>query len=71
MLAQFTKTNDDGEIECIEHFFSEKEPRVFFNEDCVKIREEFDKFIEKTKDEIEDWSKKVQDGILKELHACT
>ena len=47
-----------GEMQRMEHYFREKDPHVFRrqNEDGIKI--EFDRFVERTKGEIEAWSER-------------
>ena len=58
LSARFTKTSDEGKIEGMDQYFYKKDPHVFFDEGEGKIGEDFDKFIEKTKGEIDAWSER-------------
>ena len=46
----------NGETEYMEHYFRENEPHVFNRHDEGLIKGEFDRFVERTKGEIEAWS---------------
>ena len=48
----------DGETQYMEHYFRENEPHVFNRHDEDLIKQEFDRFIERTKGEIEAWSER-------------
>ena len=48
----------DGEKQYMEHYFRENEPHVFNRNDKKQIKIEFDRFIERTKGEIEAWSER-------------
>ena len=57
--AEFSKEAEgEDEIIKIRYYFFEKEPHVLFKEDWDKIGGKFDKFIERTKEEIKEWSKR-------------
>ena len=46
----------EGKTQYMEHYFREKEPHIFNRNDEDQIKEEFDRFLERTKGEIEAWS---------------
>jgi len=46
----------NGETQHMEHYFKENEPHVFNGHDEDQIKQKFDEFIERTKEEIENWS---------------
>ena len=55
----------NGETQYMEHHFRENEPHVFNRHDEELIKQEFDRFLERTKGEIEAWSTKVSGCVLK------
>ena len=57
----------DGEMQYMEHYFRENEPHVFNRHDEELIKQEFDRFIERTKGEIESWSEKGSGWVLERI----
>ena len=54
----------DSEMEYMEHNFRENEPYVFNRHDEGLIKGEFDRFVERTKGEIEAWSVKGPEWVI-------
>ena len=57
----------DGETQYMEHYFRENEPHVFNRNDENQIKIEFDRFIERTKGEIEAWSERGSGWVLERI----
>ena len=57
----------DGEKQYMEHYFRENEPHVFNRNDKNQIKIEFDRFIERTKGEIEAWSERGSGWVLERI----
>ena len=57
--------NDDTQY--MEHYFREEEPHVFNMYDKELIKEEFDRFVERVKGEIEGWSVKGSGWVLERI----
>ena len=60
----------DGETQYMEHYFRENEPHVFIRNDENQIKIEFDRFIERTKGEIEAWSERGPGWVLERIMAA-
>ena len=54
----------NGETEYMEHYFRENEPHVFNRLYEGLIKGEFDRFVERTKGEIEAWSVKGSEWVI-------
>ena len=54
-------------MQYMEHYFRENEPHVFNRHDEELIKQEFDRFIERTKGEIESWSEKGSGWVLERI----
>ena len=54
----------NGETEYMEHYFRENEPHVFNRHDEGLIKGKFDRFVERTKGEIEAWSVKGSGWVI-------
>ena len=65
LKAMFT-IERNGETEYMEHF-REEEPHIFNRHDKELIKEEFDRFAERTKGEIEGWSAKGSGWVLQRI----
>ena len=57
----------NGETEYMEHYFREQEPHVFNRHDKELIKQEFDRFVERMKGEIESWSVKRSGWVLQRI----
>ena len=57
----------NGETEHMEHYFREDEPHIFNRHDEELIKQEFDRFVERTKGEIESWSVKGSGWVLERI----
>ena len=54
----------------MEHYFRENEPHVFNRNDEDQIKIEFDRFVERTKGEIEAWSERGSGWVLERIMAA-
>ena len=57
----------NGETQYMERYFREEEPHVFNGHDKELIKEEFDRFVERAKGEIEGWSAKGSGWVLERI----
>ena len=57
----------NGITQTMEHFFREGEPHVFDRNAQDQIKIEFDRFVERTKGEIEVWSARGSGWVLKRI----
>ena len=58
----------EGETQDMQHYFHEDQPHVFNKHNKDKVKAEFDRFVERTKGEIEHWSGQ---GSGKEVEGIT
>ena len=54
----------NGEMQRMEHYFREKDPHVFRRQNENGIKIEFDRFVERTKGEIEAWSERASGWVI-------
>ena len=54
----------------MEHYFRENEPHVFNRNDEDQIKIEFDRFVERTKGEIESWSERGSGWVVERIMAA-
>ncbi|KAL9987983.1 hypothetical protein ACROYT_G002373 [Oculina patagonica] len=57
----------DGETQEMEHYFKEKEPHVFNEHNKQQIKQEFDRFIERAKGQIEAWSERGSGWVIERI----
>ncbi|KAL9980669.1 hypothetical protein ACROYT_G009282 [Oculina patagonica] len=68
MKIKFTKENlKTGVIQEMEHYFKEKEPHVFNEHNKQQIKQEFDRFIERAKGQIEAWSERGSGWVIERI----
>ncbi|KAL9958769.1 hypothetical protein ACROYT_G035828 [Oculina patagonica] len=71
MKIKFTKENfETGLTQEMEHYFKEKEPHVFNEHNKQQIKQEFDRFIETAKGQIEAWSERGSGWVLERIMAA-
>ncbi|KAL9963725.1 hypothetical protein ACROYT_G027259 [Oculina patagonica] len=71
LQIKFTKENfQTGKTEEMEHYFKEKEPHVFNEHNKQQIKQEFDRFIEIVKGQIEAWSERGSGWVLERIMAA-
>ncbi len=64
----FTKENfETGLIQEMLHYFKEKEPHVFFEHNKNRIKKEFERFIERSKGQIEAWSERGSGWVFERI----
>ena len=66
LKVEFSIERND-ETQYMEHYFREEEPHVFNRHDKELIKEEFDRFVERVKGEIEGWSAKGSGWVLERI----
>ena len=64
--VEFSIERND-ETQYMEHYFREEEPHVFNRHDKELIKEEFDRFVERAKGEIEGWSADGSGWVLERI----
>ena len=57
----------NGETQYMEHYFRENEPHVFNKNDEELIKQEFDRFVENVKGEIEAWSENGSGWVIEKI----
>ncbi|KAL9954396.1 hypothetical protein ACROYT_G041929 [Oculina patagonica] len=68
MKIKFTKENlETGVTQEMEHYFKEKEPHVFNEHNKQQIKQEFDRFIERAKGQIEAWSERGSGWVIERI----
>ncbi|KAL9950720.1 hypothetical protein ACROYT_G043266 [Oculina patagonica] len=68
---KFTKENfETGVTQEMDHYFKEKKPHVFNEHNKQQIKQEFDRFIEIAKGEIEAWSERGSGWVLERIIAA-
>ncbi|KAL9988589.1 hypothetical protein ACROYT_G003048 [Oculina patagonica] len=68
MKIKFTKENfETGVTQEMEHYFKEKEPHVFNEHNKQQIKQEFDRFIERSKGQIEAWSERGSGWVFERI----
>ncbi|KAL9969009.1 hypothetical protein ACROYT_G021166 [Oculina patagonica] len=68
MKIKFTKEHlKTGVIQEMEHYFKEKEPHVFNEHNKQQIKQEFDRFIERAKGQIEAWSERGSGWVIERI----
>ncbi|KAL9959211.1 hypothetical protein ACROYT_G036308 [Oculina patagonica] len=71
MKIKFTKENfETGVTQEMEHYFKEKEPHVFNEHNKQQIKQEFDRFIERAKGQIEAWSERGSGWVIERIIAA-
>ncbi|KAL9957602.1 hypothetical protein ACROYT_G034521 [Oculina patagonica] len=68
LQIKFTKEKfETGVTQEMEHYFKEKEPHVFNEHNKQQIKQEFDRFIERAKGQIEAWSERGSGWVIERI----
>ncbi|KAL9979269.1 hypothetical protein ACROYT_G016908 [Oculina patagonica] len=71
LQIKFTKENfKTGVTQEMDHYFKEKEPNFFNEHNKQQIKQEFDRFIDRVKGQIEAWSERGSGWVLERIMAA-